>query len=160
MQIIIRQANASDSTILATLNAAVQAIHADAEPQRYKAANPDDAEVIAFFDKHLASENTYIFIAEENGEAVGYFLALHQEVAENAFVFARNRLQIDHMSVNLSHRRKGIGHLLMQKALELARELQVDYISLGVRGFNEEAIAFYKREGFETLSFNMWQKLK
>lgn len=159
MQIIIRKALPADAPLLAQLNTAVQELHSAAEPERYKAPAPDEPALIATFEKHLANEKATIFIAEADGEAVGYILTIHQQTEENPYVFAQNRLLIDQMSVNASHRSKGVGHALMQKAIELGHEHKVDYLSLGVRGFNEEAIAFYKREGFEVLSLNMWQRI-
>jgi diamine N-acetyltransferase len=160
MQITIRQAKAEDAALLAELNTAVQQLHADAEPQRYKAPQPHDPALIAVYSRHLADAKTQIFIAEAEGEALGYILLQEQQTEENPFVYAQNRLYIDQMSVNASHRGKGVGHALMQRAKELGRECNVDYLVLGVRAFNEEAIKFYKREGFEASTFSMWQKMK
>jgi diamine N-acetyltransferase len=159
MQILIRQATSSDATILTALNLAVHNIHAQAVPNYFKSTTSTDAAIQAAFINHLADENTRIFIAEADGEAVGYILTILRQLEENAYVYAHTRLIVDQMSVNPAYRSKGVGHLLMQKAIELGRELNVDFLGLTVWAFNEEAIAFYKREGFENVTQFMWQKL-
>jgi ribosomal-protein-alanine N-acetyltransferase len=48
-----------------------------------------------------------------------------------------------------SHRRQGIGEMLLQEAIELAREKAQPLITLEVRVSNEPAIALYRKYGFE-----------
>lgn len=159
MQLVIREANSEDATLLTALHAAVHNHHARALPQLFKATDGKDPAIIQDFVTHLADENSRLYIAEAEGEAVGYMLLQIRHIEENAYAYAHSRLHIDQMPVNESHRGKGVGHALMQKAMTLAQEWNLEYLSLGVWTFNEEAIAFYKREGFEAVSLNMRQKL-
>ncbi len=43
---------------------------------------------------------------------------------------------------------KNVGQLLYQKAVDIAREKDVDYVWLGVWEENERAINFYRKNGF------------
>jgi ribosomal protein S18 acetylase RimI-like enzyme len=43
---------------------------------------------------------------------------------------------------------KKVGQLLYDKAIEIARQLNVDYVWLGVWEENPRAIAFYRKNGF------------
>jgi ribosomal protein S18 acetylase RimI-like enzyme len=160
MQIQIRQAKQNDAAVLTDLNLAVHNIHADAVPYYFKRTSATDPEIQASFETRLADENVIFFIAEVDEAAVGYLMTILRPVEENAYAFAHKRLLIDQMSVNPDYRSKGVGHALVQRALDLGRELNVDYVTLSVWAFNEEAIAFYQREGFETVTLSMWQKLK
>ena len=47
---------------------------------------------------------------------------------------------------------KGIGSALMKKSLAIAKDMNKDVIWLGVWEFNPNAIAFYKKFGFEKFS--------
>ncbi|HUF54076.1 MAG TPA: ribosomal protein S18-alanine N-acetyltransferase [Dehalococcoidia bacterium] len=48
-----------------------------------------------------------------------------------------------------SHRRQGVGEMLLQEAIELAREKAQSLVTLEVRVSNEAAIALYRKYGFE-----------
>ncbi len=48
-----------------------------------------------------------------------------------------------------SHRRHGIGEMLLQEAIELARDKAQSLVTLEVRVSNEAAIALYRQYGFE-----------
>lgn len=160
MQISIRQAKLGDAALLTALHADVHKHHSDAQPQHFKTTDGKDPAVIKYFTDNLEDANAMILIAEADGEALGYILLLHRVFEENVFAYAHSRLHIDQMSVSAKYRSKGIGHLLMDKAIEYGRELQVNYVTLGVWAFNEGAIAFYEREGFEVMTQTMWVKLK
>lgn len=160
MQITIRQAKFEDAALLTALHADVHKHHSDAQPQHFKATDGKDPAVIQYFTDNLEDASARILIAEVDGEAVGYILLLHRVFEENVFAYAHSRLHIDQMSVSAQYRSNGIGHLLMEKTLEYARELDVNYVTLGVWAFNEAAIAFYEREGFEVMTQTMWVKLK
>jgi ribosomal protein S18 acetylase RimI-like enzyme len=160
MQISIRRATIEDAALLAELNIDIQQLHADAQPNFFKVPISKNDELIAIYARHLGDEHTRIFIAEADGEAQGCILLIHRQHEANPYAFANSRMVIDQLSVNENYRGKGLGHALMQRAIELSHELEVDYLWLNVWAFNEAAIEFYKREGFETVSLNMWQKIK
>jgi diamine N-acetyltransferase len=44
---------------------------------------------------------------------------------------------------------RGIGKILLDKAITVAREARLVYILLGVWEKNPKAIAFYRKQGFE-----------
>lgn len=159
MNITIREAQFEDAALLAELNAAVQKHHADEKPERYKIPVANNLALIAIFDKHLQSEDTFLHIVEVDSEAVAYILCKIIEREDNPFTPAFKILEVDQISVNESHRGRGIGEMLMKKAIELAKEHEVDYMALGVLAFNEGAIRFYERLGFEVASLRMMRKI-
>jgi ribosomal protein S18 acetylase RimI-like enzyme len=159
MSISIRRANPEDVALLARLNGVVQQLHHLADPKRYKPAQADDPALIAWYIEQLERSDCVIFIAEREGEAVGYAVCVIQEVADNPFHYATKRLHIDQLSVNESQHRTGVGSALLEKSLELASSVNADRMTLGVMGFNEQAIAFYRHHQFTIDSLKMQRSL-
>ncbi|MGB1285507.1 MAG: GNAT family N-acetyltransferase [Aggregatilineales bacterium] len=159
MPISIRRAMPADATTLAILNITVHQLHVDAHPERFKKLMPDNPDLIAFFDKHLADEASTIFIAEDDTDAVGYLLGILRIAPENPFVYSLHDFHIDQMSIKETYQKQGIGQLLMTQAFETARALNADIISLGVAAFNQQAIGFYEGHGFVMRAHQMWQML-
>lgn len=68
-------------------------------------------------------------------------------------------------SIHPNHRKKGLGHALMNKIIEQEKKDGTDYLSLGVETRNEIAIKIYEQAGFVIdgpLYSNMhymWKKL-
>ena len=160
MQITIRRARAEDAALLAELNTEIQQMHADSVPKYFKNADPQNPALIDDYARRLSDEHTYIFIAEADSQPVGSLVLVHRQIEENPYAVANTRLIIDQISVNASHRGKGVGHAFVEQAKALCKSLHVDYLQLNVWAFNAQAIEFYKREGFENVSLQMWQKMK
>lgn len=59
-----------------------------------------------------------------------------------------NSLEIQRIYVDMAYQNKGLGAMLLKKAMERARELQLQYVWLGVWEHNPDAIRFYERHGF------------
>jgi ribosomal-protein-alanine N-acetyltransferase len=57
--------------------------------------------------------------------------------------------EILNIAVKESYRKSGVGTLLIQSALDLARQNSPATIQLEVRSSNETALKFYKRHGFK-----------
>jgi ribosomal protein S18 acetylase RimI-like enzyme len=159
MQPTIRKAILEDAALLAHLNYSVHVIHVEQMPHRYKPTTPDSADVQADFENRLQSENNLIYIAEIEGEAVGYMNCQIRNVADNPYVLSQHFLEIDQMSVQATYRGQGIGSALLDYAVEVAREHDIDTLVLGVAGFNEGAQRLYARHGFRVDSVRMLKKL-
>ena len=159
MNITIREATLEDAALLAELNAAVQRHHAEAKPERYKMPIPNNPALITIYEERLQAEGNFMFIAELGNKPIGYIHCQIRENEDNPFTVAFSNLVVNEVSVNASHRGKGIGQILMDKAEELAGQLGISEIALGVHTFNEEAIRFYKRLGFEVTSIRMRKQI-
>ncbi|MBR3841056.1 MAG: GNAT family N-acetyltransferase [Erysipelotrichales bacterium] len=59
-----------------------------------------------------------------------------------------SRLRIQELWVDKAYRRNGIGHKLMDKAIEYAREHQYQRVILETQNVNYPAMCFYQKYGF------------
>ena len=154
----IRQAIATDSLLLSSLCVDVQSLHAKHHPDFFKTPTSDDF-AASFFDEMLADPAVSIFIVEENGQALGYVLCKLIERLENPFTFAMRYLLVDQISVRPAAQGKGVGKMLIKRAVLLARDLNVQRIQLDSWGFNVEAHAFFEKMGFEKFNHRFWKNL-
>lgn len=154
----IRQAIATDSLLLSSLCVDVQSLHAKHHPDFFKIPASDDF-AMTFFSEMLADPVVSIFIAEENGEALGCIVCKLIERPENPFTFAVRYLHIDQISVRPVVQGKGIGTKLIKRAIVLALELNLQRIQLDSWGFNTEAHRFFEKMGFEKFNHRFWKNL-
>ena len=152
----IRKATMKDSLLLSTLCMNVQQLHTQNHPDLFKMPqSPDFA--VPFFEEMLLDDTKYIYIAEENGQALGYIFFKVVERDENPFLFARRYLLIDQISVRPKAQGQGVGKTLMQQVEVVASELGIPHIELGSWGFNTNAQGFFKKMGYSKRYFEFWK---
>ena len=94
----------------------------------------------------LTDENAKFYFAELNGKVIGYLkVNFGQSQTE---IKDENALEIERIYVLKEFHGKKVGQILYQKAIELAKEQNVDYVWLGVWEQNPRAIRFYEKNGF------------
>ena len=96
----------------------------------------------------LSRAGAQMFIARAEGVCVGYALVCERVREEHAFHCASRSLVVDQMAVSNTHRRQGIGTLLMDRVRAEAVERGVQRVELNVYSDNEEARRFYKAQDF------------
>src|SRR6266545_2726059 len=148
----IRQAGFSDSLLLSLLCMDVQRLHAENHPDIFKMPQNDDF-ALSFFEEVLANPMTKIFIAEENGDAIGYIFCQLIERPETSFAYARRFLHIDHISIRPNLQGHGAGTALMNQVEKLAKELSASKIQLDSWDFNTSAHSFFENLGFQKFNY-------
>lgn len=94
----------------------------------------------------LNDENSEIYFAKQDNEVIGYLkLNFGQSQTE---LKDDQALEIERIYVLKEFHGKKVGQLLYDKALEVAKLKNADYIWLGVWEENPRAINFYKKNGF------------
>ena len=100
-----------------------------------------------FFAEWL--EAPVAFGAFENGELIGF--------AECAPESWNNRFRISNICVfGGENRRRGVGTALIHSAESAAREAGARMLVLETQTCNENAIAFYKKNGFSIIGFDLY----
>ena len=154
----IRKANNEDIPLLSRLNKSVQVLHAEAEPGYFKMPESDDF-AVPFFETVFEYANNHVWILEEDGEALGYIFVRVGHRDENPFMHASDYMFIDQVAVEPEHQGKGCGEILMDTALQFAKELMLDFIALDIWAFNTQAQGFFEAQGYKTYNQRMWIKL-
>ena len=154
----IRKATTTDSLALSRLSRDVQSLHAQNHAEIFKLPETDDF-AVSFFNEMLADPAVHIFIAEDDGNAMGNIICKVVERLDNPFTFAAKILHIDQISVRPEMHGRGIGAALLKHAELLARELKAERIILDSWDFNLGALAFFERMGFQKFNFRFWKHL-
>ena len=91
------------------------------------------------FTETVEKENFRYFVAEEEGEILGYC----------GFLFVLDEAEIPNVCVKASARKRGIGKQIMTALMEEAKKLGMAVLYLEVRESNTPARTLYKSLGFE-----------
>lgn len=94
----------------------------------------------------LADPNSEFYFAILNEKVIGYLkINLGQSQTE---IKDANALEIERIYVLKEFQGKMVAPLLFEKALEISKKKNMDYLWLGVWEKNERAIRFYRKNGF------------
>ncbi|MCY4484427.1 MAG: GNAT family N-acetyltransferase [Spirochaetaceae bacterium] len=96
----------------------------------------------------LSRDGSQLLVARLEGVCVGYALMCDLERAENPFRYASRSLMVDQMAVSDTHRRRGIGALLINRIRAEAARRGAQRIELHVYTDNDDARRFYQAHGF------------
>ncbi|WP_152657683.1 N-acetyltransferase [Oceanobacillus sp. CFH 90083] len=106
----------------------------------------EGAYTLGKLQKEMAHKNSAFFFIYYKNQLAGYMKvntddAQSEEVGEDA-------LEIERIYIRSGFQRKGLGKCLMDEAIEIAKEKKKEKIWLGVWEHNEQALLFYRKNGF------------
>lgn len=94
----------------------------------------------------LTDQNAEFYFAELDGKTIGYIkINVGQSQTE---IKDKNALEIERIYVLQEFHEKKVGQIFYDKAIELAKEKNVENVWLGVWEQNPRAIRFYEKNGF------------
>ena len=102
----------------------------------------------AWMEQECEGHADAVFAAEHRGELAGYLSCAVDDIA--------HRGTIGLVGVSESHRRLGIGSLLLTEALSWFHEQGVPVVSVVTQGRNTSALRLYQRHGFEIDEVGLW----
>ena len=155
---IIRRAETKDKARLGELLSQVLLVHHNARPDLFKsgAKKYTDAEL----DVILADATRPIFVAESDGEVLGYAFCILIQHKDNNILTDVKTLYIDDLCVDENIRGKGIGRSLYNYVVEYAKECGCYNVTLNVWADNKHALAFYESIGLHKQKIGMELILK
>ena len=154
--VIQRLIPGDDTTPVARLCAEVQALHAAAEPHRYKRPGRRFVtETAKWFSSLLPNFDHFVILATVNGDPVAYASAQLTYREDGIYAPKHCALYVDQFGVTETQRGKGYGRALLDVLVEIARVIEAEDIKLDVQAFNTGAIEFYRRCGFHTSRHHM-----
>ncbi|MBS7526202.1 GNAT family N-acetyltransferase [Fusibacter paucivorans] len=96
--------------------------------------------------RELADSDTFFYLLYVGEEAVGY-LKLNVDSAQSD-IHDPAALEVERIYMKRAYQGRGLGHLLMNKAIEIANDLEKCYLWLGVWEKNEHALGYYRHYDF------------
>ena len=93
------------------------------------------------FMSSVAQEDDGWVMRNETGKLIGYFIL--QEIVDEMHLLK--------IAVDENFHGQGYGRLLMDKAVEVAREAEMESVLLEVRSTSEPAVGLYRKTGFATI---------
>ncbi|MGT2710991.1 GNAT family N-acetyltransferase [Streptococcus oriscaviae] len=153
----IRPATKTDIPTLQALLQDILEVHHRLRPDIFKATGQKySAEELAFL---LEDKTKPVFVYEKDGEVLGHLFCKILE-SKSQVIKPSKTLFIDDLCVAESARGLGIGEAFYQYALELARELGCQTVSLDVWEANKGAVRFYERLGMKVQRLRMEQRVE
>ena len=158
MNIRIRPAVPADCGRIRPLQKEIADLHHAGRPDLFRPEGRYFTEEA--FAERLADPAHSVFIAEtEAGEVVGYAFAWVLSYRNHPTYRDHDSFYIDDICVLRSHRRHGIGRLLLEQCRRTALDRQCASVELGVWDFNREAMAFYRSCGMTPRTHRMELRL-
>jgi diamine N-acetyltransferase len=159
MEISVRKATANDYDSLCELFDEIDALHRDNLPHLFQkpggAAREQD-----YYSGLIADENVALLVAEAGQKLVGFVHAIVRDTPAFPVFVPRRYALVDSILVKSGFQNHGTGRLLMDKIQEWAIANGATSIELNVYEFNETAISFYERLGYQTFSRKMSKQIK
>ena len=126
-----------------TFRETFEEVNTEEDMQKYLNENLNEEKL----KSELENQNSEFYFAENNGEILGY-LKLNFKDAQTEKV-EENHFEIERIYVLKAFLGQKIGQILFDKAIEIGREKNLEYVWLGVWEENHRAIRFYGKNGFE-----------
>lgn len=152
-EINIRRAKNEDIPTLDKLLFQVHEVHHKARPDLFKA----DAK--KYTDEQLkeilANDKTPVFVAESDGNILGYAFCIHKQFINDNNMTDVKTLYIDDLCVDESARGKHIGKTLYDFVVSYAKENGYYNVTLNVWADNKKAVGFYEKIGLRVQKIGM-----
>lgn len=111
--------------------------------------------IIEYEEKYLEDvkeNNGKCYLAIENNKAIGLIMGTIIKYEEYDYLDYKcpKTGEITELIVSKNTRSKGIGQQLMQKMEEYFKSMNCEYVSIDVFAYNDQAINFYRKQGYHT----------
>ncbi|NJO43851.1 MAG: GNAT family N-acetyltransferase [Cyanobacteria bacterium CRU_2_1] len=153
----IDAATAEDYDALCQLFDEVDALHRQRLPHLFQKIEPVREQ--DYFLDLVADENVGLFVARAGKAPIGFVNAVLQEAPALPLFIPRRYAIVNDITVVARYRTSGVGRMLMDRVHQWAQDKGAIAVELAVYEFNQGAIAFYERLGYETLSRRMTKSL-
>ena len=149
----IRKAETRDIPCMIDLLLQVGEVHHRIRPDLFRAgAQKYDASAL---EQLLKDPNRPIFAAVENAKLLGYCFCILEVTKDNPVLLDRKSLYIDDLCVDESCRGQHVGQALYDYAVNYARQIGCDSITLNVWCGNDRAMTFYEKQGLKPRNIHM-----
>ena len=156
-EIKIEIAKVEDAEDIAKIAYQVAQLHDEALPEYFKPVPKE--EQLRGIQYMLKDEKIAVFKAIYDGKICGFlFLEMIHRVSQG-LRFSTYGCVLN-LGVDEKYRGRGIGAALLMSAEKYVQDKEGEALDLSVFAFNEKAIRFYKKLGYEVLDVSMRKVLK
>lgn len=154
----IRPATLRDYIGLCEVFQEADLMHSSALPDLFRPTR-GPARTREYVAEIIGSENSVVFVAEQDEKIIGATRAEIREAPTIPLVVPRRFGVIDTLVVTRSCRRRGVGTELAAEVQRWAQGKAVSQLELTVFEFNRSGLAFYQKLGFRTASRRLRKSL-
>ena len=152
MSVTVRRAVREDARAIAEYAIKLIAQHQDYDPRRFsRFVTEKQAE--RFYGSQTKATDAAVLVAELEGKIIGF--AYIQFEAKDYANLLENAAWLHDIYIDEAARRFNVGKHLVEKSMEVARELGADKLMLSVAAENAYAREFFERKGFRTTMVEM-----
>ena len=153
----IRKATARDIPGMIDLLLQVGEVHHRIRPDLFRSgAQKYDEKAL---EELLKDPSRPIFAAVEGDKLLGYCFCVIEITKDNPVLMDQKSLYIDDLCVDENTRGRHVGSALYDYAVNYAREIGCDSLTLNVWCGNDSAMAFYESRGLKPRNIHMEAKL-
>ena len=125
---------------------AIVALFRDDDLGKTREGEPDDPVYVTAFDAVSANPGTHLYVLERDGGVIG---CAQLTVIPGLTRRGLTRGLVEGVRVSSSERNQGLGRLIMQEIIRLAREFDCGMVQLTSDKSRRDAHRFYETLGFE-----------
>lgn len=152
MAVTVRRARGKDARAIAEMAIKLVVQHQNYDSRRFaRLATVEQAEW--FYGSQTKAENAAVLVVELDAEVIGF--AYVQFEAKDYANLLETAAWLHDIYIDERARGAGAGKLLIEKSIEVARELGADKLMLSAAAKNEFARRFFERNGFRETMVEM-----
>ena len=152
MAVTVRHATKADARRVAELAVRLVVQHENYDSRRFSRLY-DEAQAEWYYANQTDAADAAVLVAEIENEIVGF--AYVQYEAKNYPELLETAAWLHDIYIEETARGKNAGKLLIEKSIEIARELGADKLMLSVAAKNEIGGAFFEHRGFRATMIEM-----
>lgn len=154
LQMVIRDATIDDAKTLAEMGILLHQLHIRKYPHIFKPATVDD-KIIAFYENLLSQRHIRFWIAEDDGEPMGYTYVMIDHDPEDLLVKASRHIHIDQVFVYPKYELTGLADRFLEVVKNWASEEGMNRIVAHTWAFNKRALRAADKRGFKIISHRL-----
>lgn len=115
--------------------------------------HPDYREKLALLDlEEIKEKNGKCYLAIENQKVIGLIMGYVRDYDEYDYLdyTCPKSGEVSELIISKNTRGQGVGKALMQKIEKYFKSINCEYIFIDVFAYNQNAIEFYKKQGYHT----------
>jgi len=143
---MIRNGTNEDVKQVNIIRKEVNDLHVKGEPEHFKGWTESIENYVYEF---IDSQTKQLLVLEEDNVIKAFAMIEFVEKPESNYRKAMKYLEINEFGTKEVFQGKGYGKALMQEIKNIAKEKGFSKLDLNVWNFNESAVKFYERFGFE-----------